>query len=433
MSWIDQSYLLTGMVLCLVVGSQFAVWSSRRWQIAKLRRAALEEWQASHRKLLDDQAAGTLPRQAGGSPPNGNRWNGWRQFRVSELRRETSLCRSVYLVPADGKSVPGFQAGQYLTIRFHIPGESRPQVRCYSLSGPPDRLPYRITVKQVNVHTGAHPRSVSTYIHTGLRVGDLLDVKAPAGDFVLREGSRRPIVLLAGGVGITPLYSMLTDLLERRRQGADDQPVVLFYGNTHSGEVIFARELAELAARHPRLVIVNCLSRHRAGDPPGPLPCHYREHVSVSLIHRLLSTLDAEYYLCGPPLFLQSLQSALLAAGVDGSQLHSEAFGPASRSRANPPHPLGQEAAITETLTGLLAFTRSRKQVECPAGKSILEVAEDLAIPIDSGCRAGNCRTCTVRVLKGSVRHLGGHPVGLEPGTCLACIAQPQGEVQVEA
>jgi ferredoxin len=84
-------------------------------------------------------------------------------------------------------------------------------------------------------------------------------------------------------------------------------------------------------------------------------------------------------------------------------------------------------------MAGLIAFTRSGIKVSCPSGKSVLELAEDLEIPIDSGCRAGNCGTCAVRLLKGSVRYLKSNSTELEAGTVLACIAQPEGEIQVEA
>lgn len=433
MSWVDLSYLLTGVFLCLVVCAQIAFWSTQHWRRVRNDNSDLQAWQRSSRKLLDQQAMANRSRQPGNSLAHGGLWSGWRQFRVADLQRETPHCLSVYLVPADGKAVPRFRPGQYLTIRFQLPGERRPQIRCYSLSTSPRRLPYRITVKQVTSAGAENPRSVSEFVNHRLRIGDLLEVKAPAGDFVLQEGGLRPVVMLAAGVGITPVYSMLCGLLESRRASLDDRPVILFYGNTNSQETILANELANLAATYSRLVIVNCHSRADGTGEPGPLPCHFHERISVSLIRRLLPTLDAEYYLCGPPTFMQSLYPALLAAGVEAAQIHYEAFGPASVSIVAPPHPVEAEEAVAETLAGLLAFTRSNKQVACPAGKSILEVAEDFEVPIDSGCRAGNCGTCAVRIVKGSVKYLRGNPAGLEPGTCLACIAQPQGEVQVEA
>lgn len=433
MSWVDLSYLLTGILLCLVVGGQIAFWSNWRWRSARQSHRELSDWQAASRRLLDRNSAASKSRQQLINYGNPGHWQGWRQFRVAELRRETSQTMSVYLVPADGKPVPRFLPGQYLTIRFVLPGERRPQVRCYSLSNGPDRLPYRITVKQVTSSGPENSRSVSEHVNRRLRVGDLLEVKAPAGDFVLRLDSDRPIVMLAAGVGITPIYSMLCELLEGQNTRYDGRAVLLFYGSSRAQDTILAGELAQLAAQHSRLVIVNCHSQATAGELAGPLPCHFRERVSVSLMKRLLPDLNADYYLCGPPAFMQTLYPELVAAGVPQSQIYFEAFGPASVAIVAAPHPLADELAVTESLAGLLAFTRSNKQVACPSGKSILEVAEDFEVPIDSGCRAGNCGTCAVRILKGSVKYPRGNPAGLEPGTCLACIAQPQGEVQVEA
>lgn len=433
MSWVDLSYLLTGIVLCLVVCGQLALWSNWRWRSTQQSRRALREWQSASRQLLDQQSADRRNPGPRTKPWNSGKWEGWRQFRVVELRRETPHCQSVYLVPADGKPVPRFRPGQHLTIRFQLPGERRPQVRCYSLSNGPDWLPYRITVKQVTRPGAENARSVSEYVNRRLRVGELLDIKAPAGDFVLQQGGERPVVMLAAGVGITPIYSMLCGLLEAPDSVADERPVLLFYGNANSEESILASGLASLAARHPRLVIVNCHSQAVATAQSEPLPCHFRQRISGALISRLLPSLDADFYLCGPSAFMQSLYQDLLAAGVPESQTHYEAFGPESIAIVDAPDPLAAELAVTESLAGLLAFTRSNKKVECPAGKSILEVAEESEVPIDSGCRAGNCGTCAVRILSGSVRYPCGNPSGLEPGTCLACIAQPQGEVLVEA
>jgi ferredoxin-NADP reductase len=433
MSWVDLSYLLTGAFLCLVVCGQIVLWTRLRWLSRQQGRTQLLAWQAANRRQLDQQAADARSRQNGATGEPLGHWQGWRQFRVAELRRETANSQSIYLVPVDGKPVARFRPGQYLTIRIQLPGERRPQIRCYSLSASPARLPYRITVKQVTPAGAVHPRSVSEHLNRRIRVGDLLDVKAPAGEFVLREGGHRPLVMMAAGVGITPLYSMLCALLESQRASADERPVILFYGNTKSADTILASELANLSVCYSRLAIVNCYSQASEHDPPGPLPCHYRERLSVRLMERLLPTLDADYYLCGPPSFMQTLYQDLTTAGVAPAQIHYEAFGPASVTLDNPPHPLADEMAIAETLSGILAFTRSNKQVQCPVGKSILEVAENCEVPIDSGCRAGNCGTCAVKIVKGSVKYPRGNPPSLEPGTCLACIAQPQGEVQVEA
>ena len=363
----------------------------------------------------------------------GGNWSGWRLFRVAELRQETPLSKSVYLVPADGKPVAPFLPGQYLTLRFQLPHQKRPVVRCYSLSTSPDRLPYRITVKQVTSPNSPAPGSVSEFVNQHLQVGELIEAKPPAGDFIFAGIGTRPVVMLAAGVGITPIYSMLCSLLNRGQRGVEQTPIILFHGNANRREHLFATEIAELSAQHPQFVVVNCYSQAELPEVDDKVPCHFRERVSIPLVQRLLPSLDAEFYLCGPPAFMRENYTGLIDAGVASHDIHFEAFGPASVDVAKAPHPLEAEAAVIESVAGLIAFTRSGKKVSCPSGKSVLELAEDLEIPIDSGCRAGNCGTCAVRLLKGSVRYLKNNSTELEAGTVLACIAQPEGEIQVEA
>lgn len=434
-SWLALSYLLIGVFLCLVVIGQIAFWSSDLWKTAWSTRRELRSWQTTKRQEFDRYRIEQASRkQSANQVDHVGSWSGWRLFRVAELKQETPLSRSVYLVPADGKPVASFRPGQYLTLRLQLPDQKRPVVRCYSLSTAPDRLPYRITVKQVTPRDSQTPGSVSEYINQRLQVGDLLEVKPPAGEFTLRQADGKPIVMLAAGVGITPIYSMLCGLLSGRGGGEADPPVILFHGNSNRREHLFAAEIAELAAAHPRLIAVNCYSQASSGELDEKVPCHFRERVSIPLVQRLLPSLAAEFYLCGPPEFMKENYAGLLAAGVSPEAIHHEAFGPASVEVARSCHPLEAETEIAESMAGLIAFTRSGKKVSCPSGKSVLELAEDLEIPIDSGCRAGNCGTCAVRLLKGSVRYLKNNPAtGIETGTVLACIAQPDGEIQVEA
>lgn len=434
MSWLDLSYLLIGVFLCLVVVGQIAFWSSDLWKTAWRTRHEIKNWQADKRRELDLYRGGQhLKSSQAAAVGIGGQWSGWRLFRVAELKRETPLSRSVYLVPADGKPVAPFLPGQYLTLRFQLPEQKRAVVRCYSLSTSPDRMPYRITVKQVTSPGSTTPSSVSEFINRQLQVGELIEAKAPAGDFTLTEIGNRPIVMLAAGVGITPIYSMLCSLLNHSQRGPGQPPVILFHGTANRREHLFAAEIAELSASHPQFVVVNCYSQGDSGEVDEKVPCHFRERVSIRLVQRLLPSLDAEFYLCGPPAFMRESYSGLIDAGVSPYDIHFEAFGPASLDVAKVTHPLENETAIADSMAGLIAFTRSGKKVSCPSGKSVLELAEDLEIPIDSGCRAGNCGTCAVRLLKGSVRYLKSNSTDPEAGTVLACIAQPEGEIQVEA
>lgn len=420
MNWIDLAYLLTGLLLCLTVVVHSVSSARRTWQQHGREATAFGAWQVQRRAVFD-------ARQPDSNGPGGV-WKGWRSFRVLEIRNETAQCRSIYLAPGDGKPVPTFCAGQYLTLRIQVPGDGRFQTRCYSLSSPPGSLPYRITVKEVPAAPATKAFSMSRYLNQQLRVGDWVELKAPAGDFYVDPNLERPIVLLAAGVGITPLVSMARDLI----QIGFEYPIVLFYGNPNRRAHIFAKELAALATQAQNFVVVNCYSQPDPGDRPG-VDFHFSGRVTVDRIRQTLKTLDVEFYLCGPASFMESLYHDLRTAGVAEAHIHSEAFGPASVRIQATQELTSQEQEIVDELAGLIAFARSSKQVQCPANKTILDVAEISEIPIESGCRAGNCGTCAVRLLKGSVKYPKGAPAHLEPGTCLTCIAQPQGEILVEA
>ncbi len=194
----------------------------------------------------------------GPSPPTGA-WQGLRQFRVVSRVVEDSAgtqC-SFYLAPVDTMALPDFKPGQFLTftlpVEGAVPGDvPRVVTRCYSLSDQPDPGHYRITVKRVPAPAGRPelPAGVaSNHLHDHVHVGDVLDVRAPAGHFFIDPDAAVPVVLVAGGIGITPMMSML-----RWCQRAQPQrPVHLFYGLRNGGEHAFKQELGALASTHPQL------------------------------------------------------------------------------------------------------------------------------------------------------------------------------------
>ena len=145
-------------------------------------------------------------------------WNGFRKFQIISKEQETKDITSFYLAPHDGKELPGFLPGQYLTFQITIPSQPNPVVRCYSLSDSPfhpDR--YRVSIKKVPAprdNPTAPPGLISNYFHDSLKEDDIVDVKAPSGHFYLNMTRKTPVVLLAGGVGITPVLSMLNAITE---------------------------------------------------------------------------------------------------------------------------------------------------------------------------------------------------------------------------
>lgn len=358
-------------------------------------------------------------------------WSGFRKFRVDGKVLEAEGCCSFYLTPHDGRPLPAYLPGQYLTFRLQIPGQPREVTRCYSLSDSPDHTDYyRVTIKRIPPPPSAPdaaPGLVSSHFHDRIQVGDILDVKAPSGHFHLEADSRTPVVLVGGGIGVTPALAMLNYLASAQSK----RDVWFFYGVRNGREHILKDYLREISAQNPHLHVVVCYS--------DPLPAdrkdedyHFGERVSVDLFKRLLEVNNFDFYVCGPPPMMESLTKGLSQWGVPDERIHFEAFGPASvRKVAAAP----AAAGATEAEAIEVVFARSNKTVSWSSSMgSLLELAEANGIQIDSGCRAGSCGTCVTAIRDGKVDYLGGSPdFDIEKGSCLACVAVPKGALSLDA
>jgi nitric oxide dioxygenase len=245
-------------------------------------------------------------------------WNGWRDFVVAEKRVESEIITSFTLMPEDGGRVLRHIPGQYLTFWIDIPGQA-PLKRNYSISSAPDDRSYRISVKREPMGTA------SGWLHGQVEAGSVLKVGAPAGDFVLSGVPSRPVVLLSGGVGQTPLLSMLHALAAQ-----PPGPQVQFVHGTLSGTThalgAEARALAEASGgRIQTFTFYECpRGRDRAGvdfDQAGL--------ITPDWLARNTPLAEADYYLCGPRPFLRGFVRALSDLGVPAAQIHFEFFGPA--------------------------------------------------------------------------------------------------------
>jgi hypothetical protein len=145
-------------------------------------------------------------------------WNGFRKFKIQKKVPEAPGVHSFYLVPHDGKKLPPFEPGQYLTFQLKLPNEPKPVIRCYSLSDTPiDPDHYRVSIKKVpppRDKPELPPGRSSTFFNEILKEGDILDVKAPSGHFFMDMNKATPVVLIGGGIGITPVMSMLNSIVE---------------------------------------------------------------------------------------------------------------------------------------------------------------------------------------------------------------------------
>jgi hypothetical protein len=261
-------------------------------------------------------------------------------------------------------------------------------------------------------------------------VGDVIDVKPPSGTFALDTETDAPIVLLAAGIGITPLFAMAEYLTQHHSQ----RRILLLYGNRNGAEHVLRKEIGALAERNANFFVLNCYSQPLASETLGQ-DYQVQGPVSVEVLKRVLPHHQFQFYLCGPPGFMQSLYRDLTDWGVPESRIFFEAFGPASVKKvaeqvelSHPPTTKPSESPLAVT------FAQSGKTAPWEkSARTILDFGLEQGVELDSGCCAGNCGQCAVRLLKGKVHYIDQPSAEIPPGHCLPCIACPDTEVVIEA
>jgi len=359
-------------------------------------------------------------------------WNGFRKFEIQQKIPEGGGVHSFVLVPHDGKPLPPFLPGQYLTFQLRIPDEPKPVIRCYSLSDSPNHPDYyRVSIKKVPPppdKPDAPSGLSSTFFNDVLNEGAILDVKAPSGHFFMERNKTTPVVLIGGGIGITPVLSMLNDICETGLL----REVWFFLGVRNSAEHVFKEHLEQLARENENVHLHVCYSDPLDGDVEG-VDYQHRGWVSVDLFKEVLPANNLDYYLCGPPPMMDSVTTGLREWGVPKESVNFEAFGPATVKKTAA-KPDGGDEADSSAPVPKVSFTNSGKTLKWdPSAESLLDFAEANGVVIESGCRAGNCGTCITAIKEGEVAYNiepGSPP---EDGSCLTCIAVPKTDVAIDA
>ncbi len=391
-----------------------------------LRIPALSEgWQSSFKAMLQQDVSS---KTTAGNPGLAHEeqapaWPGFRKMRIASIHKESDSVTSLFLTPVDGQHLPVFQAGQFVVLRLIVDVGKPPVLRSYSLSDLPEIDHFRISVKSELNGIG------SSFLDSHCKVGDVLDVSAPRGNFTLRPGGN-PLVLLSAGVGATPVLSMLHTLAAE----SSLREIWWIYGARNRVDHPFADESRSLLKQLSRGRGYTVYSRPTATDQAGT-DFDASGHIDTALIERIGVAKDSDFYLCGPTSFLKSMRDGLRDWGVLDANVHTEIFGsleaitPGMAQVDHKPHPpqgpAGSGPPVTFVRSGVTAAWD-------PKFASLLELAEACDVPVRWSCRTGVCHTCMTGLVGGSVSY---NPEPLErpaPANVLLCCSQPSAGVALD-
>ena len=367
------------------------------------------------------------------------KWSG--KLKVLRVFDETASVRTFRMGDPGGGTLPfDYLPGQFLDLTVAIDG--RPVKRSYTIASSPVERDYvEITVKREAQGV------VSGYLHDKVKDGDELQIAAPSGRFTFTGIEANSIVLIGGGVGITPLMSVIRYLTAR---GWPNE-IVLLYCFGEPRDFIFREELEYLQRRNPNLRVIAAATR-RAQEPWIGLEGRFTKEIIAYSLPKIASY---RIHLCGPPPMMEGIRGTLLELGVPKEQIKTEAFGTDQRNPVlaarqatgiaaiDAPSTAPQRAngAVARAVTAAIkvptvSFTLSRKSARLPPRKTILEASEDIGVNLDYSCRSGTCGVCKVKLLSGSVTMEvveGLEAEDKQQGFILACQAKATADVAVEA
>ena len=266
------------------------------------------------------------------------------------------------------------------------------------------------------------PAAEAVFFHDHVRVGDVLELRAPAGTFFIDSRSTEPIVLIGAGIGVSPLMSMVETAL----CAGCHREIYGLFGFRNSAEHPFKDRLEKLAAQHANLHLHVSYSAPGAADVLHKDYAH-RGRLSIERVREVLPSNNFKFYVCGPGRLMESMVPALWDWGVPESHVHFEAFGPASVRSAAP-------ASLRLATSCAVRFDRSNRAVTWDGSlASLLEFGEAAGVSLPSGCRAGSCGECMIAIRSGTVLSFKKPGIDVPAGYCLTCISAPTGELILDA
>jgi nitric oxide dioxygenase len=258
-------------------------------------------------------------------------WTSWRDFRISKKVPESEQITSFYLSPMEGKPLPSYLPGQYISVSTSVPSLHHDQNRQYSLSASPSPDHYRISVKrESSAQEGdiTHPAYISNILHADKKEGDVLQVSHPFGEFFAdpKEQSNGALVLISAGVGITPMVSILDTFIQEKK----DRRISFIHATRSSDVQAFGPHIRETTAAHPHITSV-IFNKRPSTDAKQHTDYDFACRMDLDKVDRnrdlCLNDKAAIYYICGPGGFMKDMGNKLKSFGVDEQRIKLEIFG----------------------------------------------------------------------------------------------------------
>jgi ferredoxin-NADP reductase/phenylpropionate dioxygenase-like ring-hydroxylating dioxygenase large terminal subunit len=340
--------------------------------------------------------------------------NSYVELEVAKVETESEIISSFYLRRVDGQPLDPWAPGQFLPIRVVIPGHAEPVLRTYTLSTRCNPEFYRLSIRH-----GAEGALVSKFMHANARTGFRLEAMMPRGKFVLDESGTDPVVLVSGGVGITPMIAIAEHIVEQGRRTGRYRPIHFIHGAQNSRVQAFGKHVETLAAAHPAMSVHVRYSHAEPGDNHDSVG-----RIDIDLLKQLLPAGTHDFYLCGPSAFMNSLYHGLTGIGVPPERIHYESFGPGTVLKPDLPRKPSEESRADS-----VGVKFARSGIETTWSRedgTLLELAEEVDLAPAFGCRSGICGTCKTRILRGAVDYLDEPLADRAEGEILLCCSVPR-------